>query len=490
MKKIKFFSLVAVFVISLLVLSACGGDNNDPAPADTVTPTPSDDNGGDIDTNFTGLPPMTTEEITLSIMTWENWYLSYFLARRFEELHPNITVDLIHHGIYYYNDSLFNLASAGELPDVFWYLGNITVPLENFWLGDFAEFFDADPETAYFPASLRDAGTLGSGRFATPSKVLPFAFFLDRAVFERHNEPMPSLNWTWSEMVETARRMAIPEADRPVFGFHPFTQLHTTGPIVNQDAIGEFGWNGSEFDFSGFADAIELEQDFRRTGVWPPGYNTPEREAAFGDATMWPAISGQLAMQKDAIWTANYFSQPHFIDRGIDWVIYPMPRGDNAQTDNKPAFIDFGGISSVTAHPREAYELLKFFGWGLDGWNARIEAYTTLENAAGYPVFPITPDAVPILQHPGLWADFRQLVPQTPEWMNFLDSVQSPVPLGASYIPGFEAFIQWMHEQDIFGSLYRDEQRAHDLQDHITENANRFVREETERLARLLGVDN
>ena len=489
MKKVKFFSIVSLFVLGLLFLAACGnndGGTGTPAPTPETpgvqAPAPG---GNDI---VEGLPPMTTEDITLSIMTWENWYMANHLARAFEDLHPNITVDLIYHGLGYYNDSLFNLASAGELPDVFWYLGNITVPLENFWLGDISEFFDADPETQWLPASIRNAGVLGNGRFATPSKVLPFAFFLDRAVFERMNQPMPSLNWTWSEMEETARRMTIPE--HQIFGFHPFTHLHTTGPVVNQDALGEFGWDGYSFDFSGFADAIALEQDFRRTGVWPPAYNTPEREAAFGDATMWPAISGQLAMQKDAIWTANYFAQPHFIDRGIDWVIYPMPRGDNAQTDNKPAFVDFGGISLVTPHPREAYELLKFFAWGLDGWDARMYAYANLNNAAGYPVWPVAPDAVPILQYPPLWEAYRALVPQTPEWMSFLDSVQSPVPLGASYIPGFEAFIQWMHEQDIFGSLYRDEQRAHDLVDHITENANRFVHDETNRLARLLGVAN
>lgn len=487
MKKFRILSVLAVFLLGLLVLVACGNDNetaggdNQPAATEAdgvVTP----DNEL---LTIEGLPPMTTEEITLTFMSWENFYLQYHLARAFEARFPNITVELLYHGLYGYNETLLNLASAGDLPDVFWYLGNITVPLENGWLGDFSEFFNADPDSAYMPASLFYAGTLGDMRVSAPSKVLPFAFYLDRAVFERANVPMPSLDWTWSEMIETARAMTIPE--QQIFGFHPFTQLHTTGPIVNQDAIGEFGWDGESFDFSGFADAIEIEQEFRRTGVWPPPYNTPEREAAFGDATIWPAATGQLAMQKDAIWTANYFSTDAFVDRGIEWVIYPMPRGDNAVTDNKPAFIDFGGMSSVTDHPREAYELLKWMGWGFDGWMARIDAYATLENAAGDPVFPVTPDAIPILQHPDLWNAYRALVPDTPEWASFLDSVQSPVPLGASYIPGFEAFINWMHEQDIFGQLYRAEIRAHDIQDHITENANRFVQEEMERMLNRFG---
>jgi len=488
MKKVKLFSLVTMFLIGMIVFAACGNDN-DNAPSTNDTQPPVVNNGtdsagsSDVIEAGEGLPPMTTENISLSVMSWENYYLQRHLVDAFMERYPNITVELMFHPLYGYNESLLNLASAGQLPDVFWYLGNITVPLENMWLGDISSFWNADPETAYFPASLYSAGLVGDFRMATPSKVLPFAFFLDRTVFERANQPMPSLDWTWSEMIETARRMTIPEEQ--IFGYYAFTQLHTTGPIVNQDAIGEFGWNGETFDFSGFADAIEIEQEFRRTGVWVPG--GPEaREAAFGTYPIWPPSTGQLAMQKDAIWTANYFSTAAFVDRGIDWVIYPMPRGDNARTNNKPAFIDFGGISSVTEHPREAYELLKWMGWGFDGWMARIEAYATLENYLGYPVFPVAPDAVPILQHPELQSAYRVLVPDTPEWHSFLNSVTSPVPLGASYIPGFEAFIQWMHEQDIFGSLYRGEQRPHDIESYITENANRFVAEETARIKQLL----
>lgn len=470
-----------VFALGLLVFTAC--NNDDP----TEPAVNNNGNGGADSTegpgDVGGLPPMTTEEITLSFMAWENPYLMEFLAEQFMDRYPNITVEVMFHELYGYNETLLNLASAGQLPDAFWYLGNITVPLENQWLGDFSEFFDADPDNAFFPASIAQAGMVGDMRVAAPSKVLPFAFFLDRAVFERANVPMPSLDWTWSEMIETARTMTIPEEQ--IFGFYGFTQLHTTGPIVNQDAIGEFGWDGETFDFSGFADAIEIEQDFRRTGVWvpPPG---PEREAAFGIYDTWPATTGQLAMQKDAIWTANLFATDEFVDRGIEWVIYPMPRGDNAVTNNKPAFVDFGGISSITEHPREAYELLKWMGWGLDGWNARIEAYATLLNAVGDPLFPVAPDAVPVLQHPELWSAYRELVPQTPEWASFLDSVQSPVPLGASYIPGFEAFINWMWEQDIFPQLNDGTLRAHDVQEQITESANRFVQEETERLIRSL----
>ena len=484
MKKAKILSILAVFLLGLLFLSACGDDNDTEPTANDNQPPVTDNNGSDNSDSDVGLgddsllPPMTTDEITLTFAAWENHYMMEWMAQGFMDRHPNITVEVIWMYLPEYNAGLFNLASAGELPDVFWYLGDITVPLENYWLRDFSEFFDIDPESALFPESLAAAGTIGDLRVSAPSKVLPFAFFLDRSVFERANVPMPSADWTWSEMLDLAREMTIPE--QQIFGLNTFTQLITTSPIVNQDAIGEFGWNGYEFDFSVFADAFEQQLEFIRTGVFPPPYGE-ERVAAFGDPYIWPAATGQLAMQKDAIWTDNYFRTPAFVDRGIDFVIYPMPRGDNALTDNKPAFVDFGGISSATPHPREAYELLKWMGWGADGWMHRMEGFRTLENHEGDLLFQ-APDGIPVLQNPAVWEVYRALVPQTDAWSAFLDSVQSPVPMGATYIPGFQAFLNWMGEQDIWGQMDRGEVRVHDIQDHITENANRFVREAMERV--------
>ena len=35
-----------------------------------------------------------------------------------------------------------------------------------------------------------------------------------------------------------------------------------------------------------------------------------------------------------------------------------------------------GGVSTSCEHPYEAYVLLKFMGWGVDGWNERIKIYS------------------------------------------------------------------------------------------------------------------
>lgn len=483
MKSFKTWKFLVIFLVGIAFLGGCQNGNDAQEIDDGGDVVGSDQTAVEQDPNQP-LPPMTTDEITLTYASWENLEMMEFMAARFMDQYPNINVEVHHLSIEDYNEAIFNLASAGQLPDVYWYLGDITTPLENQWLGDFSEFFDLDPESEYMPDSLKDAGVIGNKRVSAASKVLPFAIFLDQALLERVNVEMPSVDWTYNEMLDLAKNMTLPE--QQIFGMNLFTQLITIAPIVNQDAIGEFGWDGESFDFSEFALAYEQQREFSRTNVFPPPFGSEEAASAFGDAEIWPASSGQLAMQVDAIWSANLFEEPEFKDKGIDFVIYPVPRGDHAETENKPAYVDFGGISSITEHPREAYELLKWMGWGSEGWMHKIEGFATLENADGSPIF-VYPDGVPILNNEDIWNAYRELVPQTDYWMTFLDSVHSPVAMGSSYIPGFQAFLNWMEEQDIWGQLDRDEVNIYDIEDHITENANRFVHEAMERVLSIYG---
>ena len=130
----------------------------------------------------------------------------------------------------------------------------------------------------------------------------------------------------------------------------------------------------------------------------------------------------------------------------------------------------------MTEHPREAYELLKWMGWGKEGWMHKIDAFETLTYEDGSKVYTY-PDGVPLLDDSEIWEAYKTLVPQTEEWMAFLDSVHSPVAMGGTYIPGFQSFLTWMGEQDIFGKLDRDEIKASDMQAELTEQANKMVQE-------------
>lgn len=130
--------------------------------------------------------------------------------------------------------------------------------------------------------------------------------------------------------------------------------------------------------------------------------------------------------------------------------------------------LDFGGISSATQYPREAYELLKWMGWGAEGWQTKLDAYQDVETYADLPLYrqalpcPITTDAE-------IWKEFQQSFYPTAEtrtyqsvfdpvnnedlvtadedtkygkyFDDFFANCKNPIPFGDCQIPGFASFL-------------------------------------------------
>lgn len=422
------------------------------------------------------LAEMTEEDITLTFAAWMDPTLQSFMADKFMEIHPNITVELVALEQDTWNDGLTNLANAGKLPDAYWYLGNVDIPIVNGWLGDMTEYWEADPETKNVLSTMQDVGYFdGERKQAAASNYYPYTVFLDENLFDRLNVEMPSADWTYSEMIDLMKKMTVPE--QGIYGYNDFTLIETMAPIVQQDAIGEFGWDGESFDMTTeWADAIEQQAEFVRTGVHAPFFDTDEAEAAFGDRLLWAANTGKIAMQLDAWWTKNLFATDEFVDKGIKMVPYPVPQGDKASTKHKPSFMDFGSISSATEHPREAYELLKFMGWGHEGFTARMEGYTTLTNDNGK-IFTY-PDTLPLTNDQDSWDAVAANVPDNKYYKNFLDHMREPVALGGATLPGFQTYLDEVHNGGEYGvvseAVIKGEVNAHDISGELTEKLNQY----------------
>lgn len=474
------YTLLSVILAVFLLVAGCSSSDDTPSDSNTG----SDDGAGETE-ETADLPPMTDEEITLTYASWQNLELQRFLADKFMEKYPNITVEIVELEQEGWNDHLTNLASTGDLPDVFWYMGNVDVPIRNMWLGDFTEFFEADPETDNILDTLVNKGYFdGERKMAAPAAYQPYTVFLDENLFEQQNVDMPSPDWTYSEMLDLIEKMTIPEEG--IFGYNTYTQIFTMAPIVNADADGEFGWDGEQYDMTTeWADSITQHAEFVRNGNHAPFFDTDEAEAAFGDRELWAASSGRVAMQLDAWWTVDLFGTDEFADKGIKWVPYVVPQGDDATSLNKPAFVDFGSISDATEYPREAYELLKFFGWGREGWEAKLEAFKTLEREDGELVFS-HPDGLPLIKDQDIWDELRTLLPEGQYYDDFLARATHPIPLGGAAMPGFQTFLDEVY----FGGEYDNVERAiiegevnaHDIAPNLTEFINQYYQDALDEL--------
>lgn len=479
MKKV--LSLLLVLVMCIGTLAACSDKKNDTptggAESSTVTKAP--EQGSDTPAVVEkSLPAMTTDNITLTYASWENEILTNHLASAFMEKYPNITVDVVTLPLDGYNDALLNLVATGQMPDAFWILGECDFALSNDLLGDMTEYWENDPEADNVLTTINEGkfGYYGTDKkWATPVKFFPETIFANKTVFDQLNVEMPSTEWTWEEMVASIKQLTVPE--QGIYGFNQFRTMVTWYPVASDDNVwGEFGWDGTKFDLTNWADGLNLQAELVNGKYHAPAFDSDEAEAAFGDRTMWAAYSGKIAYQFDAWWTFNnLFATQEYLDLGLVYVPYAVPRANGTTSSHSMATIDFGGISSATEHSREAYELLKFMNWNEEGWLAKIDAYSNLTNADGS---KLSMDALPITLSETVWEKVRTFFPgaddeygRGPYFDAFLENCKEPIPYGGTVIPGFGTFIAEGYQGSEIAVL-NDGVNAHDLAPDLTEKAN------------------
>ena len=455
MKK-KMVSLMMAATLAAGLLTGCGGSGSEPAASDNAantgdTASSADASASTGDTEASGLPAMTTDEITLTYMHFDNEQLVNRVAEAFMEKYPNIKVETQAFSTDGYNDTLLNLVQSGQTPDCFMILGNCDFALSNALLGDMTPYWEADPENENILPSINSAklGYYGTDKkLATPIKFFPDAIYCDLNVFETLNIDVPSTNWTWDEMIDSFK--AATNTDAGTYGFNQFHSIITYYPISNgSNLIGEFGWDGTSFNMEQWAAGVNQWAELVNGKYHAPYADTDEMEAWTGDRTMWAAYTGT----------------PDYRNRGMEWVPYTTPASESGYVFG---VLDFGGISSATEHPREAYELLKWMGWGAEGWQTKLDAYQDVETYADLPLYrqampcPITTDEA-------IWKEFQESFYPTANtrtyeavydpvngealvtadedekygkyFDDFFANCKNPVPFGDCQIPGFSSFL-------------------------------------------------
>lgn len=423
------------------------------------------------------MPEMnTTDEIYLTFMTWDDIPLTQALIDRFEEKYPNIHIEIITTTTTDAPGQLISLAGEGNLPDMFFHL-EIDQLIGSPLMADITEYIENDEEaqTLLYP-SLRRVGYVDGKRcYFMPGEFLPAVMYLDKSVFDRLNREMPGEDWEWDDMIEIIETMT--DSTQGIWGYNFYMGPVTLGPVALQDnAVGEFGWNGENYDFNIWADMMELQAEYARLGY--QAINGSEEYLAVQPDDLWAGQAGHVALQMDAYWTMNniYFTQD-VLDTGLKMVPYNVPMDPSVENGGQFGWIDMVSISATCEHPREAYEALKFLTWGKDGWMARAELYQTVPGDNGQPY--ALPGSLPMIQDEEVNAALAPLFPNEEklgysiDWVGYLANIQNPVTFGGRAIPGFNTFVSnYYHGADFGGYIGIEEairQKAVDPYDYVDE---------------------
>lgn len=401
------------------------------------------------------MPAMnTTDPITLRFLTWDDFELTRALADKFTEKYPNITIEIVQTTTADCTGTLQNLAADNNLPDMFFWL-DLDPLLANPMMYDMTAFVENDEEyKTKLYNSLRKVGYVDGKRcYFMPGENLPAIVYLDKAVFEKLNVELPAQDWTWEQMLALIESMTDPS--QGIWAYNFYMGPVTLGPVALTDNVsGEFGWDGDGYNFgSGWVECVEHQSEYNRLGY--QAIAGSEAYLAVVPDDMWPGESGHVAIQMDAYWTLNnIYTQPAALERGLKMVPYNAPIGEGVENGGQFSWIDMVSISSTCAHPREAYEALKFMTWGREGWLERAKLYPTLLNEAGEKIYRVA-GSLPMIEDAEVGAAMAAIMPDLGywnEWEAFFAAMQNPVTFGGRTIPGFNTFItDFYHGSDYGG---------------------------------------
>ena len=406
------------------------------------------------------LPPMTTEEITLRYACWgqaeagEPEVVQALIAQ-FEEAYPNINVEFVAIDQGTWDQTLTNLASQGELPDVFWVF-SVSAAVANEWALDLTEYFEKDPDTKELFPSMVTSTKIGGKNFSYPAVLFPHVVFMNKTLFEKYNVEMPDpATWTWDDYFDLAEELSHP--DEYYYGIsNPlYTDLF---PAAINGGQGKFGWDGEAYHFDdAWIEATEMRAEVINNKIceW---MSAEEKESVLGDPGAWPPGKGRTAMHIDWPWTIAMFDTTVPAETGCEFVYYPLPKGESGE---ELGIVDNGIIAASTQYPREAWELAKWMSWGPQAALKRQETYRSL----GYSV-----SRMPVVSTEEVWQDLVDNA--KPAMVPFYANIGNVVPSNWPICPGWGDIESYYNTNDIDGKILRGELSPSDVAEELETYAN------------------
>ena len=381
------------------------------------------------------------------------------LIAQFEEAHPNIHVEFVPIDQGTWDAGLTNLASQGQLPDVFWVF-SVSAAVSNEWALDLTEFYEKDPDAQELYPTMVSSSKISGKNYSYPAVLFPHMVFMNKTLFDKYNVDLPSTDWTWDDYFDLAEELSHPEEFYFGVSNPLYVDLFPAAINGNQD---KFGWDGEAYHFDDvWVEAVETRAEVINNKIceW---MSAEDKEAVLGDPGAWPPGKGRTAMHIDWPWTMAMFNTTVKEETGCEFVYYPLPMGEGK---GELAIVDNGIIAASTEHPREAWELAKWMSWGPMAALKRQETYRSL----GYPV-----SRMPVVSTPEVWQDLVDNADDTIK--GFYEAVLTRgvnfVPSNWPVCPGWGEIEAYYNSNDINGKILRGELSAADVAAELEAVANR-----------------
>ncbi|TNJ59406.1 extracellular solute-binding protein [Paenibacillus hemerocallicola] len=330
------YARMAPLCAMLLVLSACGGQNNDAQQGGSAEQTPK--------------APVKKEPITLSVFgfgTAQDNEFDQRYRKTLEEKFPHITFKYIPQS---QGNSLAEMVARGETPDMI----RTDIPnLKNNYLDlklgtDLNELvkkhnYDLSRFNAPFIQEMIEAGRTGALYGLPYPPYFPMVLTYNKSLFDKFGVAYPKDGMSWDEVYELAKKMSRSEGSGVFRGFSAniMAMLRDNPygyPILDPSA--EQLYEPEKWK--------PLFNNFKRFYELPNNKIEATRPAEINDAFK----KGNVAMQ------ANQYSQYLPIPEEIDWDIVSYPSLEDAPKRMVWRGSFYWSIAATSKHKDEAFQVM------------------------------------------------------------------------------------------------------------------------------------
>ncbi|GLV54027.1 sugar ABC transporter substrate-binding protein [Dictyobacter sp. S3.2.2.5] len=325
----KLFSLVCIFMLATIVLSACGGS---------------------------GGASSSDQNVTLKYSIWDKNQVPALqqIINTFEKTHPKIKVAIEVTPFAQYWTKLQTAASGGSLADVLWMNGpNFQKYASNGIISPIDSQISADKVNLNnYPSALVNLYTYQGKHYALPKDFDTVGLWYNKALFDAAGVKYPDDTWTWQTLQDTAKKLTNPA--KGIWGI--------AAPVSDQE---------------GFYDTIPQNGGF----VISPDKKTSgfDNPATIGGLKFWTDLiqakdsptqaqmtdtvpltlfeSGKIAMMYGGSWDAVEFHSNSYTKDKVAATV--LPKGKVRAT----VIHGLGNvISANTQYPQQAWEFVNYLG--------------------------------------------------------------------------------------------------------------------------------
>jgi multiple sugar transport system substrate-binding protein len=263
--------------------------------------------------------PAAPEPVTLRAAMWDSVEVEPMETEILDAFYaefPHITVN-IEFNPEAYDDKLITGLAAGNAPDVFlWWNYPKLVALGG--LEDLTAYLEGPrgvDVSMYYPEVLTPA-RVGHGLYGLPKDFTPRAFFYSKQLFDEAGVPYPTSDWTWDDLVATAKQLTKGEGADAQYGFYNYTGSYplqgyvwsNKGDFVSPDGKVASGYVDSDATVQAVEWYVNLHIEHH---VSP----TTMEEATLGGATEM-FMNKKLAIFDNGRWPQSQFKSVADLDFG------------------------------------------------------------------------------------------------------------------------------------------------------------------------------